>query len=371
MRNVPFFDYPNLFLRDRDVYINALDKTLSRGAFILQREVDEFESVLAEFVGVRHAIGVADGTMAIYLSLRSANIGAGDEVIVCAHTFIATCSAIVALGAKPVPVDCTPELMMDPDAAAKAVTSATKAIMPTQLNGRTLAMEPLEDLAREHGLTIVEDSCQGLGSRYNGRMAGTFGHAGSYSFYPAKVLGAFGDAGAVVTDSDDTARAVREMRDHGRDHEGIVRRWGINGRIDNVHAAILVHKLKTLGESIEHRRRLASLYQDRLGGIDAIQLPPPPDKDGEHFDTFQNYEIQAERRDDLQRHLKANGVGTIRQWGGRMVHHFPELQLSAKAPYADRLAQRMLLLPMNDMLDTDDVHCVADQICAFYGAPTA
>ena len=366
MQQVPFFDYKRLYRRNRKIYLEVIDNVLSRGAFILQSDVAQFESRLAQYVGAKHAIAVADGTMALYLSLRSAGIGAGDEVIVSTHTFIATCSAIVAVGAVPVPVDCTSDLMMSPDSATQAVTSATQAIMPTQLNGRTMRMEPIQAFAQDHGLSILEDSCQGLGSRYKDRMAGTFGHAGTYSFYPAKVLGTFGDAGALVTDSDDTAEAVRQMRDHGRDLDGFIRCWGVNGRMDNLHAAVLLEKMKGLDAAIEKRRLLAAVYQERLGHIAGLELPPGPISDSAHYDTFQNYEVQASRRNDLQDYLKGRGVGTIRQWGGRMVHHFPELRLKANAPYADRLATRMLLLPLNDMLDVADVEYVSDAIRTFY-----
>lgn len=368
MRKVPFFNYPELYLRDKNHYIKLIDGVLSRGAFILQKEVEDFEHQLAEYVGVKHAVGLADGTMAIYLALRAAGIGHGDEVIVSTHTFIATCSAIVAVGGKPVPVDCTEELMMDVNAAARAITSATKAIMPTQLNGRTMAMESLLGLAADNNLIVVEDSCQGLGSKYKNKMAGTFGLAGTYSFYPAKVLGAFGDAGALVTNDDGVAMAVRQMRDHGRDEHGIVRRWGINGRIDNLHAAILLHKLKYLDLAIAKRRELAETYHDKLVDLESLILPQKPNSDPAHFDTFQNYEIQAKRRDELQEYLKEHGIGTLRQWGGVMTHQFPDLGLESDAPYADNLSKQMLLLPMNDLLSADDVLYVCEKIRSFYGA---
>ena len=238
-RNVPFFNYPALFAERGDEYVDTLREVMARGAYIMQKDLIQFEEELADFLGAKHVIGVADGTVALTLSLKASGIGAGDEVIVSSHTFVATAAAVHHVGAIPVICDCLPDSMMDPASAASMVSEKTRAIMPTQLNGRTSDMNAIGAIAKKHGLKIVEDSCQALGASFGGTKAGLFGLAGSYSFFPAKTLGCFGDGGAIVTNSDDAAAAIRQMRDHGRGADGKVRAFGHNGRLDNIQAAIL------------------------------------------------------------------------------------------------------------------------------------
>jgi dTDP-4-amino-4,6-dideoxygalactose transaminase len=326
----------------------------------------DFEAALGEYLGVKHAIGVADGTVALKMALTLAGIGYGDEVIVPSHTFIATASAVHQVGGTPVLCDCLPDSMIDIESARQVVTDKTRAIMPVQLNGRTCDMDAVEAFAAEHGLKIVEDSCQAMGAKYRGRQAGTFGVAGSFSFFPAKTLGCFGDGGALIVDDDDLAEQARELRDHGRGKDGKVHRFGINGRLDNIQAAILHVKLKRYDESIARRRAIARIYDDRLAGIETLLLPPGPDADNLRFDIFQNYEIQADNRDALREHLAGAGVGTIMQWGGHMIHQFEDLGLKAHAPYAEEFSKRYMMLPMHPMLSDDDVHYVCDQVAAFY-----
>jgi dTDP-4-amino-4,6-dideoxygalactose transaminase len=367
-RSVPFFNYPALFAEHREEYLATFEDVLSRGAYIMQRDLADFEEALGAYLGVKHAIGVADGTVALKIALSLAGVGPGDEVIVPSHTFIATASAVNQVGGTPVLCDCGPDSMIDVESARRMVTSKTKAIMPVQLNGRTGDMDAVEALASEHGLKIVEDSCQALGAKYRGRFAGTFGVAGSFSFYPAKTLGCFGDGGGLIVDDDDLAEQARELRDHGRGKDGLVHRFGINGRLDNIQAAILHVKLKRYDESIARRRAIAGRYQARLGHIDALLLPPGPDADTLRFDVFQNYEIQADRRDDLRAALSAKGIGTIMQWGGHMIHQFTDLKLRADAPYAEAMSKRFMMLPMHPLLSDDDVDYVCDAIVDFYGA---
>lgn len=366
MRQVPFFNYPLLFSEQSDAYMSTFQDVLSRGAYIMQKDLTQFEQNLASYLGCKHVIGVADGTVALTLSLKAAGIGPGDEVIVSTHTFVATAAAVHHVGATPVVADCLPDSMIDPASVRRLITGKTRAIMPTQLNGRTCDMPALQLIADEFGLKIVEDSCQALGASYDGTKAGLFGVAGSYSFYPAKTLGSFGDGGAVATNDDEAAAFIRLMRDHGRGADGKVRRFGHNGRLDNIQAAILDLKLRTYDRAIDRRRAIASLYQERLAGLNQLLLPPAPDSDAHRFDVFQNYEIQAEGRDALREHLSARGVGTIIQWGGWMLHQFDDLGLVSDAPYAEGMTKRYMMLPMHHMLSDEDVHYVCDSIEAFY-----
>lgn len=366
-RSIPFFNYPALIKQNEAEVRERMNDVLARGAFILQKDLAEFETNLAKYLNVKHAIGVANGTDGLIIALRAAGVREGDEVILPSHTFIATASAVHFTGAKPVLCECGPDHMMDPGDVAKRVTSKTRFIMPVQLNGRTCDMDALQEIAQKHKLTIVEDAAQGLGSKWKDGMAGTFGAAGMFSFYPAKVLGCFGDGGAVVTDDDEIAEKLHMMRDHGRNKAGVVSSWGINTRLDNLHAAVLDAQLKHYPEVIKRRRHIAGLYQEDLGGLKELTLPPPPNADDRHFDIYQNYEIEADRRDELKQFLADNGVGTLIQWGGRALHHHSGLGFdSVKLPVTDHMTSRFLMLPMNMFISDEDVAYIGQKIREFY-----
>lgn len=367
MRQVPFFTYQSIFTSRQEEFLRTITEVASRGAFILQRDLENFERNLACFTGARHALGVANATDGLHLALRAAGIGPHDEVILSSHTMIATAAAVHFAGATPVPVECGPDHLIDPMAVKAATTSRTRAIMPTQLNGRTCNMDALQAVADEHGLLIIEDAAQGLGSRFKGRCAGTFGIAGAISFYPAKVLGCLGDGGAVVTNDEAVYERIFQLRDHGRNREGEIVSWGLNSRLDNLQAAILDLQFQNYGEVMCRRRYLAGLYAERLKEVAELVLPPAPDSDPDHFDIYQNYEIEGERRDELKLHLKERGIGTLIQWGGQAVHQMKALGFTQHLPYTDHLFTRMLMLPMNMSLSDDDVDHVCDQIRAFYG----
>jgi len=366
VREVPFFRYPSVFTEDEAELLEVICEVGRRGAFIMQRDLEEFEQRLAEYLGAKYVIGVGNATDGLHLAVRAAGIGPGDEVIFASHTMVASAAAIHFAGATPVPVECGPDHLIDPQAVAAAITPRTRAIMPTQLNGRTADMEALGRLADQHGLGIIEDAAQGLGSRFRGRAAGTFGLAGAISFYPAKLLGCLGDGGCVVTNDQTICERVRQLRDHGRGEDGDIVAWGLNSRLDNLQAAILSFRFAGYDRAIARRRAIAAHYRRRLEGLAQLVLPPGPDDDADHFDVYQNYEIEAERRDQLRNFLQQRGVGTMLPWGGKAVHQFPKLGLAAHLPYTDRLFTRVLLLPMNTSLTDDEVEYVCDQVCAFY-----
>lgn len=365
-RSVPFFNYPHVFTTQEEELLNLIKEVGRRGAFILQQDKVEFEKNLAAYVGAKHALGVANGTDALVLALKAAGIQPGDEVIFSSHTFVATAASIHLVGAIPVPVECGADHLIDPASVKAAVTSKTRAIMPTQLNGRTCDMDALQTIADEHNLLIVEDSAQGLGSRFKGKYAGTFGIAGTISFYPAKNLGCFGDGGAIITNDDEVYEKLWMLHDHGRNHDGEVVMWGYNSRLDNLQAAILNFKLKRYEQEVNRRRELATLYQQQLGDLQELVLPPAPGSETDHYDVFQNYEIEAENRDELKTYLKSNGIGTLIQWGGKAVHQFGALGFQSSLPATERLFTRCLMLPMNTSLTNDDVAYVAETIRAFY-----
>jgi len=366
VRQVPFFDYPAVFVNHEQAILDIVRDVGRRGAFIMQDDLREFEERLAEYVGAKFAIGVGNATDAMEMFLSAAGVGPGDEVIICSHTMIATASAVQAVGAIPVPVEAGWDHLIDPVSVRSAVTRRSKAIMPTQLNGRTCDMDEVGKVASENNLLIFEDSAQALGSKFDGRCAGTFGVAGCISFYPAKILGSFGDGGAILCNDSDLAQQLMWARDHGREPNGDIGIWGRNSRLDNLQAAVLDYFLQRYQEVVDRRRALARIYEQRLNSLDELLLPPSPDADDEHFDVYQNYEIQAADRDQLRRHLADQGVGTIVQWGGRAVHQFRRLGFAQDLPETDRLFERLLLLPMNVSLGDVDVHYVCDKIEAFY-----
>ncbi|MEW6685261.1 MAG: DegT/DnrJ/EryC1/StrS family aminotransferase [Candidatus Edwardsbacteria bacterium] len=367
---VRFFDYPVQFAIHKDKYLDIIEHTLSKGAYILGEELKEFEDNFAKFVGAKYAIGVGNCTDAILLSLYAGGIGSGDEVISVSHTFVATIEVIKFLGATPILVDITDDHNMDVNLVRAAITSRTKAIVPVHLNGTICKnIDKLIAVAKKHDLAIIEDAAQSLGATYNGKSAGTFGVAGCFSFYPAKLLGTFGDAGAVVTDSYEFAEKIRMLRNHGRDEGTEINLWGLNCRMDNLHAAILNFKLKKLPEWIRRRREIAKMYDSGLSPVKELRLPSPPEDKGAYYDVFQNYEIEATCRDELVEYLRKKGVEVALPWGGKGVHQFKSLRLrNFKLPRTVEFFKKALMLPLYPELKDEQVKYVIKLIREFYNA---
>lgn len=366
---VRYFDYPAQFANCRQQYMAAIENTLRRGAFIMGKELEGFETRLARFCRTKYAVGVASCTDGLLLALWAAGIGPGDEVISVSHTFVATIEVIRLLGAKPVLIDIGDDHAMDVRLLERAITRRTRAIVPVHLNGRICSgMDDLLALSRRRGIAVIEDAAQAVGALYRGRQAGSFGLAGAFSFYPAKLLGAFGDAGAVITDNAAIAEKIRQLRDHGRGSDGLIHCWGFNCRLDNLQAAVLAVKLGKVKSWIARRRRIAAAYHRGLVDIPALRLPPAPLSGGERYDVFQNYEIEAQRRDALRSFLQSRGIGTLLPWGGRAVHQFPGLGLNGlKLPRTDRLFREVLMLPMYPELTDRQVELVISAVRQFYG----
>lgn len=365
---IPFFNYPALFTAEEERLLDIVRDVGRRGAFIQQRDLAEFETTLARSLASADAVGVANATDGIELALLAAGLEPGGEVIICSHTMIATAAAVHFAGGIPVPVDMGDDGLLDPAAAAAAVTPRTVGILPTHLNGRTCTMTAIQEVADRHRLFVVEDAAQALGSRFRGRAAGTFGVAGAISFYPAKVLGCLGDGGAVVCREATAGEAVRQLRDHGRDRDGVIRRWGRNSRLDNLQAAILADRFAGYDRIVRRRRELAARYHAQLHDLAALRLPPPPIENGDHFDIYQNYELEADRRDALREHLAGRGVGTLIQWGGTPVHGFRTLGFAGTGcPRTEAFFRRCLMLPLNMTLTDAQQDRVCREIRGFYG----
>lgn len=363
---VPFIDYPAQFKKMESEIMSTIRTILMRGDLMLRQQLKDFEANLADFVGTRYAVGTSNCTDALQLTLRAVGVGRGDEVITVSHTFVATAAAIHHAGAMPVLVDIGNDHNMNVDLVEAAITKRTKAIVPVHLNGRLCDMHRLMPLAEKYGLIVIEDSAQALGASFRGVKGGGFGLAGCFSFYPAKLLGAFGDAGAVVTSNKEVAEKLRLLRNHGRTQDGDIAGWSFNCRLDNLHAAILDLKLKRLPEWIGRRREIAGLYYSELGSISALRLPPPCEgKD--YYDSFQNFEMEARDRDLLVVHLQKKGIEIMIPWGGKGVHQFKSLGLSDLClPRTEQLLRDALMLPMHTELTDEQVGYVCETIREFY-----
>lgn len=363
---IPFFDYPRLFLDKKDEYLNIFSEVSSRGAFIMQKDLYEFEKNLSEFLSSNYSIGVANATDGLEISWMALNLRPGDEVICSAHTMLATASAIKLAGGIPIPVEIGNDNLIDPDAVEASISSRTVGIMPTQLNGRTCDMERIMGIAEKYKLYVVEDAAQALGSKFKGKNAGTFGNASAISFFPAKVLGCFGDGGAIICQDENVYDRAYQLHDHGRDKNGNVKSWGRNSRLDNLQAAILNFNLKSYDTVIKRRREIASRYDSKLSVLEELKLPESPTENSDHYDVFQNYEIVAKKRDELKEYLKEHGIGTLIQWGGKAIHQWSSLGFNLHLPKSEAFFRECIMIPMNMFISNKDVDYICEKIIKFY-----
>ncbi len=366
---VPFIDLKREHDTLRADLQKAWSEALDSSAFIGGAAVEKFETAFAEFCQTAHAIGVGTGTDALVLALRALGVGPGDEVITASNSFVATAEAIVHAGATPVFVDIDPETYtIDVERIEDRITARTKAIVPVHLYGQPADMHKVLEIARRYELRVIEDAAQAHGARYHGRRVGSIGDAACFSFYPAKNLGACGDAGAVVTSDPGTAEAVRKLRDHGglRKYEHDV--VGYNSRLDALQAAVLQLKLKHLEERNERRRRHAQTYAELLSGIPGIVTPFEPDGISSVYHLYV-VRIEKGNRDDLQRHLRECGVQTG-------IHYPTPIHCtrafagfrSGSCPVAERYAERILSLPMYPEIETHQLQYVAESISEYMQA---
>jgi len=363
---VPFVDFPSHYKTIREEVLKAMDDVLSRGDLILRKDVEEFEKSIASFIGTKYAVGLNSGTDTMFLPLKALGIGPGDEVITVSHTFVASIAVIAQAGAKPILVDVKEDFTIDENQIEKVITEKTKAIIPVHLNGRVCEMDKIMKIAKSHNLIVIEDAAQALGAKYNGKMAGSFGQVGSFSLYPFKVLGCFGDGGIMVTDDANLAEKVKLLRDHGQKTKTEIVCFGFNSRLDNLQAAILNLKFKYVPQYIEKRREIAAIYDRNLSDVKGIKLPPGPGSDEKHFDTFQNYVLKAEKRDELYNFLKEKGVETLIK-DPVANHKQPGLGLSHfSLPYSERLAKEVISLPLYSELTQEQINYVINCVKEFY-----
>jgi dTDP-4-amino-4,6-dideoxygalactose transaminase len=364
---VKYIDYPSQYRKLEKELLSTIQEVLSRGDLLLRKNLEDFENTISGYVGVNHTIGVNSGTDALHLAVEAAGIQPADEIITSSHTFVATGAAIHHSGAKPVLVDIGEDHNIDASLIENMITDKTKAIMPVHLNGRLCDMDKITAIANKYNLLIIEDAAQALGATFKGKKAGSFGLAGCFSFYPAKLLGAYGDAGAVVTSDDSLAKNISYLRNHGRMDNGEVSGWAYNTRLDNLQAAILQIKFKKFPSWIERRRQIASIYNDGLEKISHLRLPNPPVESGDFFDVYQNYEIEAESKDKLRTYLTQQGIETMLPWGGKGLHQFKSLNLSEYSlPRTEEMFDKAIMIPMHPDLEDHHLDYVIKTINQFY-----
>jgi len=363
---VPFVDPRKNYQMIKTEIDQAYFDVMTKGDLVNRGQLKSFEKNLAEFVGTKYAVGLNSGYDALHLSLRAAGIGPGDEVIVPAHTFVATCSAVVNAGATPVLVDVGKDFNIDVDRIEEAITGRTRGILPVHLNGYMADMPRILEIAGRHRLAVVEDACQSLGSSIHGKGAGSWGSTGCWSFYPFKMLGGYGDGGAITTDDPDVALFATRMRYNGEDREtGEYHGHGFTCLLDNLQAAFLDVKLRHLPSWIARRKEIAARYRAGLAGIPGLTLPHYDRPGFDH--VYQNYVVRSARGDAFSAYLKENGIEVLTQFRKPYYRH-EALKLSDRGfPETEALSREVCSLPMNVEITDGDVDCVIRTVRKFYG----
>src|SRR5882672_1435782 len=360
---VPFVSLDRQFRELRAELTAAFHRVGESGMYIMGPELERFEEEAAAFCGTRYALGVADGSAALFLSLKALGIGAGDEVITCPNSFIASAWVIVATGAKPVFADAGEDYNLDPAAFAAAITPRTRAVIPVHLTGRPARMDEINAVASRRGIAVVEDAAQAIGARTKGRRVGSLGTIGGFSLHPIKNLGIYGDGGLVTTNDGAVRDRIAKLRNHGLKNRDECELWGYNSRLDVMQAAFASIKLKRLDGWNQCCRDIATRYRDALQDLVWV----PHDAPGEE-PVYHNFVIQHEQRDSLAAHLAARGVGS------RIHYPIPiHLQECSRSlgyrqgdfPVTERQAARILSLPIYPELTEEETAYVVESVRSF------
>jgi UDP-2-acetamido-2-deoxy-ribo-hexuluronate aminotransferase len=377
---VPFFSQSATFAELWPDISRQVDDVIRVGKYSHGQKVAEFEEALARYTGAEHVVAVNSGTDALMLALRAAGLRPGDEVIVPAFSFVASASSVVLAGGRPVFADIEPcSYAIDPAAVADAVTPTCGFVMPAHLFCQLADLGAVGEVARRHGLAVIEDSAEAIGMRWDGTHAGLLGRAGALSFFPSKTLGALGDAGALLTNDPQVAETAAALRHHGRfgatinNFPGISNATGISGvnsKMDDIQAAVLLAKLTRLDVDIKRRAELADAYRQRLGDIPGVlRLPTVMPRSVPTTDVFYVFVIEVDRRDELADYLAEEGIGTETYYPVplHLQPCFADLGHSPGAfPVAERACRHTLALPLYPDLDLDHVDTVCDAIAHFY-----
>ncbi len=363
---IQFLNFEPMHKQIRQEMFSAFEDVYDSNWYILGKKLELFEKEYSQFNEVNHTIGVSNGLDALQLSLKIAGIKSGDEVIVPSNTYIATWLAVSFLGAKPVPVE--PNIVtynIDPSKIEAAITAKTKAIIPVHLYGQACEMDRIIEIARKHNLKVIEDNAQAQGAMFNGMLTGSFGDINATSFYPGKNLGALGDAGALTTKNDEYALRAKRLRNYGSQKKYYNEEIGYNMRLDELQAALLSVKLKYLRDWTMQRQQIAAWYDEYLKGLDNLILPRVA---ANATQVYHLYVVRTDRRDELQKYLSENGIGTL-------IHYPipPHLQDAYKNlgfkkgdfPIAEELSETSLSLPIWPGMDREVVMKVSNEITNF------
>jgi len=360
--NVPFLDLKAAYQELAPELDDAYHRVMASGHFILGPELEAFEREFALYCGARFAIGVGNGLDALFLILKGLGIGAGDEVIVPGHTFIATWLAVSYVGATPVPVPADPMTFnLDPERVAAAITPRTKAIMPVHLYGQPADMEALSAIAQAHNLHLIEDAAQAHGATYKGRKVGSLGTAAGFSFYPGKNLGALGDGGAVITNDEALAEQIRQLRNYGSPIKYQHDHLGVNSRLDEIQAAWLRVKLRHLDDWNQRRRAIARLYLNELKGVTLPHVPDWADP------VWHLFVIRHPERDRLQAYLSEKGIQTLIHYPIPPHRQKAYTHLGYECGESRAIASEVLSLPIGPHLSGEDARRVIIALNEFSG----
>ncbi len=366
---VPFFDITRQNSSLKKQISDALSAAINSGRYILGPNVTEFEKEAAKYNGDKHSVGVASGTDALHLGLLASGVKPGDEVITCPFTFVATIEAIIYCGAKPVFVDIEPDSFnLDPDKIEEKITDKTKAILPVHLFGLACNMGKIMEIAKKHKLAVIEDCAQAMGAEFDNKKVGSFGSAGCFSFFPTKNLGCFGDGGLITANNAKIADEIKVLRGHGvrkTYHYDIL---GFNSRLDEIHAAVLRVKLPYLGQLIARRRENAEKYKELLKEVKQLSVPVEPKKTRH---TYNQFTVRAQRRDELQKHLKSKGIGAMIYYPLALHQQEAYQYLGYKTgdfPATEKVQAEVLSLPIFPELQSNEIEQVCSAIKEFYKA---
>jgi len=354
---VDFIDLKTQQERVKKAIDENIDNVLAHGRYIMGPEIGILEARLANYVGVKHAIGVASGTDALLVAMMALGVGHGDEVITTPFSFIATAETIVLLGAKPVFVDIDPKTYnLDPVLLEKAITNKTKAIMPVSLYGQCADYDGINTIAEKYGVPVIEDGCQSFGASYKGKKSCGLTTIGCSSFFPSKPLGCYGDGGACFTNDDELAKVMREIRVHGQDRRYHHPRIGINGRLDTLQAAILLAKMDVFEDEVDARERIGARYTELLQ--DAVIAPYI-----ESYNTsvYAQYTVVVENRESVQEKLKAAGIPTAVHYP-IPLNRQPALACPERFEHSEYAAERVMSLPMHPYLTEHDQDSVVKAV---------
>jgi len=363
---VPFVNPTRNYKMIKDEINAAYFDVMSKGDLIDRGHLKSFEENLAKFVGTKYAVGLNSGYDALHMSLRAAGIKQGDEVIVPSHTFVATCSAVVNVGATPVLVDVGKDFNVDVNKIEDAITNKTMVMIPVHLNGYMADMPRVMEIAKKYNLVVIEDACQSLGSSIDGKKAGAWGLTGCWSFYPFKILGGYGDGGAITTNDPDVALFARRMRYNGEDRQtGEYHGHGFTCLLDNLQAAFLDVKLRHFPSWIKKRKQLAERYRVAFSDIPDLMLPHYNKAGFDH--VYQNYVVRSKQGDDFPNYLKNNGVEVLIQFRKPYYKHEALKLVDRGFPETEALCREVCSLPMNVEISDEEVEYVIKTVRGFYG----